>query len=169
LDRPAVLPLSIRADRGTGIATMKQGLSMKRLLEQHSIRPQRGFTLIELMIAVAIVAILVAVALPSYQSSVHKGRRSDAMDASVAVLQAQERFRANNPGYATSLAAIGAATTSSKSYYALSLSSVTANSYTLTAAAASGSPQSRDTGCTSLTITVNNGSPTYAPTACWNR
>ncbi len=139
------------------------------LSSQAATTRRRGFTLIELMIAMVIVAVLVAVALPSYQSSVRKGRRSDAMDASVAVLQAQERFRANNPGYATTLAAIGAASSSSKSYYALSLSAVTANSYVLTAAAASGSPQIGDTGCTSLTVAVNNGNPTYGPTACWSR
>ena len=43
--------------------------------------PARGFTLVELMIVIVIVAILLAVALPSYQNSVQKGRRADAKSA----------------------------------------------------------------------------------------
>jgi type IV pilus assembly protein PilE len=144
-------------------------MQFKYPAEQPSIPRRRGFTLIELMIAMVIVGILVAVALPSYQSSVRKGRRADAMDASVAILQAQERYRANNPGYATTFALLGAANTSPKAHYTLSLSGITANGYTLTAAAASGSPQAGDTGCTSLTIAVVNGNPSYAPVACWSR
>lgn len=130
---------------------------------------ERAFTLIELMITVVVVAILAAVAFPSYQSSVRKGRRADAVDASVAVLQAQERYRANNVSYGSSVAAIGLTSTSANAHYTLGLSSVSATGYTFTASAAAGSPQLRDTGCTALTVTVTNGSPVYAPTGCWSK
>ena len=64
---------------------------------------QRGFTLIEVMIAVVIVAILVAVALPAYQNSIRKSRRSEAFAALSNVQQMQERHRSSQPVYAASL------------------------------------------------------------------
>lgn len=52
----------------------------------------QGFTLIELMITVAIVGILAAVAYPSYNSSVLKGKRAQARTAVTELLQQQERY-----------------------------------------------------------------------------
>lgn len=52
----------------------------------------RGFTLIELMITVAIVAILAAIAYPSYKQFILKGRRAEGRAALMAVLQQQERY-----------------------------------------------------------------------------
>ena len=121
------------------------------------------------MVTLVIVAVLAAIAMPAYQASVRKARRADAMDAAIALQQAQERYRSNNTSYATTLATIGQAATSSGSYYGLVLSAATAAGYTLTLTGVTGSSQASDSGCSTLTATVSNGSPTLAPAACWSR
>ena len=64
-------------------------------------RRSAGFTLIELMITVAIVGILAAVAFPSYASFVARARRADARTQLVQVAQFMQRFYAANDNYAT--------------------------------------------------------------------
>ena len=130
---------------------------------------QSGFTLIELVVTIAIIAIVTSVALPSYRSSVLKGRRSDAADAATAVLQAQERWRATNATYNATLAGLSQAATSANGYYALALSAATGTGYTLSFSPATGKGQDKDTGCTAMAVTVTNGSPAFTPATCWSR
>ncbi|QCO68129.1 type IV pilin protein [Luteimonas yindakuii] len=59
----------------------------------------KGFTLIELMVVVAVIAILASIALPSYQDSVRKGRRGQAKADLVEVGQLAERYRTVNSTY----------------------------------------------------------------------
>jgi type IV pilus assembly protein PilE len=144
-----------------------------------------GFTLIELMIAVAVIGILAAIALPSYNSQIRKSRRADAVASISAVQQAEERWRANNTTYTTNLttaspSGLGLSSTSAGGYYTLSLSATVlastplstvplSTSYTITATAVSGKSQANDTNCTTLTSTITNGAGTNTPTACWSR
>lgn len=138
-----------------------------------------GFTLIELMIVVAIVAVLAAVALPAYQDSVRKSRRADAITRIAELQQAQERWRANNATYGT-LANTAVAATVTGGFYTLSVNTNTATAYNAVATA-TGS-QLRDTNCLFLraaysagTITLGSGpnntfgNATAANNRCWNR
>ena len=62
-----------------------------------------GFTLIELMITVVIIGILASIALPSYQESLRKGRRSDGQAELLRIASLQERYFYNNGEYAENL------------------------------------------------------------------
>lgn len=146
-----------------------------------------GFTLIELMITVAIIAILAAVAYPSFIEQVRKSRRADAIAALNTVAQAQERWRANNPNYnnadvssaATGLRLVPGTTvatsyTLNSGYYTIAIgTTLSPTTYTATATAAGA--QASDTKCTTLVYTMNSGTVTYTSTGtatankCWNR
>lgn len=130
----------------------------------------RGFTLVELMIVLAIAGILAMVALPAYQDMVRKGRRADAVEKLTAIQQAQERYRANNASYADSLAtlfppAAGAPASSaslSSALYDLSIISASRTGYVASATAKSDGRQSGDLSCKQLRVAMNAGNVIYS-------
>jgi len=128
-----------------------------------------GFTLMELMISVAIVGILVTVALYSYQQYSLKSKRSDAINTILAVQLAEERYRSKNTQYGTLAQVWGGVTTSLDGYYTLSITNPGASSYTLSASAVGGQAADQENGasCATLTLTYTNGTETKTPTACW--
>ena len=146
-------------------------------------RTAQGFTLIEIMIAVVVVAILAAVALPSFMDSIRKSRRSDAFNAINAVQQAQERVRANWSQYCGTLGAppdasscgLNLAASTPNGHYSIALSSASATGYVVTAAA-TGS-QAADTRCAKMAARMLGGALSYGsgtnsidwsdPNRCW--
>lgn len=77
-----------------------------------------GFTLIELMITVAILAILAAIAYPSYKSQIFKSRRADGKVALTETMQVEERYYTENFTYTTDLSGdIGLAGNSPEGWY----------------------------------------------------
>ncbi len=129
----------------------------------------KGFTLIELMVTVAIISILSMIALPSYQSHIQKSRRIDAKNALVALQLAQEKYRGNNATYADSLSALGLSTTSAQGHYVIALTAPTSNSPSGTAYRATATAtglQTQDTGCQTLVVT-QTGFVVDSSAACW--
>lgn len=73
---------------------------MIRISSPQSRKPQRGFTLVELMVAIVIVGILAAIALPAYQSQRLRGNRAVARAALIDLTQRQEQWRLKTRVYA---------------------------------------------------------------------
>ncbi len=71
-------------------------------------KEQLGFTLIEMMIVVAMIAIISTIAFSSYQSSTVRANRAAAANYVLEVANMQERFLLDNRNYATSMTALGA-------------------------------------------------------------
>lgn len=129
----------------------------------------RGFTLIELMIAVAVAVGLALIAWPSYVQAVRKSHRQDAHEALARLMQAQEQWRASHLAYTQDLSQLGLPTTSPQGYYTLSLQGAGAAGYGLTFIATAQRGQDRDVGCTTLTAAVDAGQLLLQPTSCWAR
>lgn len=118
---------------------------------QHAMKKsQPGFTLIELMIVVAIVGILASIAYPSYRQQVLEGRRSEGRAALLALAQAQERFFTLNGTYTNIIGSLnGVSTPTENGHYTLA----TTGGATFTATATPAGAQAGDTDCTTMTIT----------------
>ena len=149
----------------------------------------RGFTLIELMIGLAVVGILMALALPTYLDSIRKNRRSEGIAALSRVQLTQERWRANAAAYAapTELAAsapagLGLPVTTDKGLYSIAITEANATSFTATATAVDGKSQANDTRCKVLGVRMTGGNISYGartasessvdwtdPNRCWAR
>lgn len=96
-----------------------------------------GFTLIELMITVAILAIVAAVAIPSYTSYVDRGKRAEARTALLDIAARQERYYSNNRQYTNQLSELNiSSSTSENGYYTLSVTASGSNKQDFDATAA---------------------------------
>ena len=145
---------------------------------------QRGFTLIELMIALVIIAIIAAVGYPSYVEYVNRGKRAEGKSALLRAAQQMERFYTLNNCYPSNTANCGNASTSALALtaanipsssstdtsilgrYAISVT-VTPQAFTLTA-----TPNYTDAKCGTFTLTntnVKGESGTDSVTNCWSK
>ena len=121
-----------------------------RIRKDFCISKALGFTLIELMIVVVIVAVLGSIAYPNYTAYVDRGKRSEGRAALMVLGARMERYYSDNNQYANFITVMGENTvTTENSYYTIT-SALGGNnqSFTLTAA-----PARADTFCASLTLT----------------
>jgi type IV pilus assembly protein PilE len=126
-----------------------------------------GFTLLEIVVALAIVSIVSSMAVPAYQSSLARAQRSEAIDALTKLQLAQESFRANHGSYALGLPLLGGMGEPMK-HYRLDMVSAHAGGYIARATALDRS--ARHQGCGELSITVADGQSALGPSHfCWNR
>ncbi|MDF2178220.1 type IV pilin protein [Aliiglaciecola sp. CAU 1673] len=118
----------------------------------------QGFTLLELMIVVAIVGIIAAIAYPAYQGQVLESRRDNAQQELLRLQLQEEAYRLQNNDYGDG----GDIAVPVSDFYVFTISNATATTYTLTATAKG--TQTKDTGCTTLTL---NQSMVKTPANCW--
>lgn len=124
-----------------------------------------GFTLIELMVTVAIVAVLAAIAYPSYQSHVVKTRRKAAEACLVELAQFMERYYTTNMKYTGASLPTTQCQTDLGSYYTFGFGSYpNATSYTLKAEAG-GVQAAKDASCTPLELSHTGAK---SPSNCWD-
>nr|WP_297529261.1 type IV pilin protein [uncultured Roseateles sp.] len=136
----------------------------------------RGFSLIEALTVLAIVAVLAAVTLPGFRDQVLKGRRAEAREALQALQLAQERFRSRGPRYADRLEDLGQPATTPGGLYRLRITQADATRYQLEATAQGA--QAADRRCRVLTLRQELGATsttgfddqgTEQADTCWPR
>ena len=98
--------------------------------------PSRGFTLLELVIAMAVAAILMTVALPSFADALRRARRAEGTHALLQLQLAQERWRTDHPRYAAALSDIGLPGPTPNGHYQLAIASADDAGFVATATAA---------------------------------
>lgn len=141
-------------------------------------RACRGFTLIEIVTVLGVASVLSSLAWPSFQGSLQKARRAEAMLAMAQVQIAQERWYVNRGRYG-SLEELRLPARTSAGHYQIAISDADAQGY-VAVALASGA-QAGDAVCRQLRLTVSGGATAHASGAdervandatanrrCWN-
>ena len=137
----------------------------------------RGWTLAELMMALAVMGVLATLAVPNFLQQQRNARRSDGYAALVQIQVDQARWRSSHDSHADSLSALGWSTDrSGQGHYLISLINVDADGYTALATATGG--QAQDRACTPLRLTWSGSASAVFgagehvdsdPNRCWRR
>lgn len=124
-----------------------------------------AFTLIEIVVVIFIIAILAVVAVASYRHYILVSNRSDAIQTLLSIQLAEEKYRTHNVSYGALADVWGGVTATENGDYTLSISNLSATSYSITATAIGN--QVEDTTCATMTLTYSNGTTTKTPATCW--
>lgn len=145
---------------------------------------RRGLTLVELVVVMALVAVLAAMAVPTLRGHVLRANRTEARALLLALATAQEKFHVDCGRYATRLephrpsdcetSSLGLPATSERGFYALVLTTAEADGWRAEAVA-TGAPQSSDRACQRLGLdstgarTARDAADNDSAALCWSR
>lgn len=135
---------------------------------------QRGFTLIEVLVTIVIVAILAAIAYPTYQDQVRKSRRTEAISNLLIMANLQERYYQSNFLYPVTNATIVFAPPAG-AYYTYDIPVGNTTTFTVRARAPAASAQYLDTKCRTFALTgagaraATDSGGADSTAQCWQR
>jgi type IV pilus assembly protein PilE len=151
-------------------------------------RTSRGFTLVELIVAMVIATILVSIAVPTYQVQMRKSRRTEAQTTALDAASREERYYATQNTYTADTGQLGYTSSSGSfpyttgTYYQISsitvsaptasTTGVTTGTFTVTVQALATGPQAADTSCQTFVVTQTGartatGTDPTPNTTCW--
>jgi type IV pilus assembly protein PilE len=136
-------------------------MAMQRIAKHH-----KGFTLIEIVTVIAILGIVAAIAIPSYNKMIMKGRRSDAKVTLMKISQQLERCFTEHSAYTVAAGCKDYNNTASDEGYYTITAAQAATTYALTAKPKTGTAQVNDTDCAQFTLNqtgVKGATTNY----CW--
>ncbi|MBA6362180.1 MULTISPECIES: type IV pilin protein [unclassified Colwellia] len=127
----------------------------------------KGFTLLELMISVAVVGILASIAYPSYIDNISRANRSEGQRELLRLASLQEQYFIDHRAYTTDMKKLGASADpyiTDSGFYSID-AVVVGVTYTLKATAR-GTQATNDSSCLTLSVT-DSGQKTATSTNCW--